>query len=141
MKQFRLLTALMVIPLAATAQVSTSVTAGPLHGEAQAGPVPNGHTKDSDEAAGNDRAMSARAMTGRDDQARRDRDPNCTERSVTVESPNGSASSSASVSSSSNGSMVVAGGGSPGSRTTYGECGRTSKNEKPSQDGKDGEMK
>jgi len=120
MIQFRLLAALAALPLmsgAVLAQnngVSTSVTAGPLHGQAQAGPVPNGHTKDNDDQ----------------DQARRD--PDCTERGVTVQSPNGSSSASASVSSSSSGSTVVAGGGSPGSRTTYSECGRTVR---PSKDG------
>jgi hypothetical protein len=132
MIQFRVLAALTAISLmsgTALAQnngVSTSVTAGPLHGEARAGPVPNGHTKDSAK-----------------DSDDRDRDPNCTERSVTVESPNGSSSSSASVSSSSNGSTVVAGGGSPGSRTTTTACGRTSKDGRPSQasDGKDGDMR
>ena len=95
---------------AQNAGVSSSVTAGPLHGEAQAGGNNN---------RANDRNVNDRTASDRDD---KDRDPNCTERGVTVQGPGGS--SSASVSSSSNGSTVVAGGGSPGSRTTATECGR-----------------
>jgi len=90
------------------------VTAGPLRGTAQAGP-------DAD-------------MRNDKDQARNDRDArlDCNQRSVTVRSPNGSATASASVSSS-NGSTVVAGGGSPGSRTTYQDCAR------PDQSSRDGD--
>jgi hypothetical protein len=115
MTHTRFITALAIALLAggaASAQnagVSSSVTAGPLHGEAQAG----GNNR------ANDRSDNNRTANDRDD---KDRDLNCTERGVTVQGPGGS--SSASVSSSSNGSTVVAGGGSPGSRTTYTECAR-----------------
>jgi hypothetical protein len=109
-----------VLATAAMAQsTSTTVTAGPLRGTAEAGP-------DADLRSDNDRDRT-------DDQnkadARRDRD--CNHRSVTVRSPNGAATASAS-SSSSNGSTVVAGGGSPGSRTTYDDCERS---DRSSRDG------
>jgi len=89
-----------------------------LRGTAQAGP-------DAGLRSDNDR-NDAQNKDDRD--ARRDQD--CNHRSVTVRSPNGSATASAS---SSNGSTVVAGGGAPGSRTTYEDCAR------PDQSSKDGE--
>jgi len=106
-----------VLATAAMAQsTSATVTAGPLRGTAQAGP-------DADLRSDNDKDRAAD-----DADARRDQD--CNHRSVTVRSPNGSATASAS---SSNGSTVVAGGGAPGSRTTYEDCAR------PDQSSKDGE--
>ena len=106
-----------VLATAAMAQsTSATVTAGPLRGTAQAGP-------DADLRSDNDKDRAAD-----DADARRDQD--CNHRSVTVRLPNGSATASAS---SSNGSTVVAGGGAPGSRTTYEDCAR------PDQSSKDGE--
>ena len=109
-----------VLATAAMAQsTSTTVTAGPLRGTAQAGP-------DAGLRSDNDR-NDAQNKDDRD--ARRDQD--CNHRSVTVRSPNGSATASAS-SSSSNGATVVAGAGSPGSRTIYDDCARP---DHPSRDG------
>ena len=94
---------------------STTVTAGPLRGTAQAGP-------DADLRSDNDQDRN---------EAGAPRDQDCNHRSVTVRSPNGSATASAS-SSSSDRSTVVAGAGSPGSRTTYDDCARP---DHPSRDG------
>jgi hypothetical protein len=76
------------------------VAAGPLRGDAQAGPV------QPDERI---------AREPRTDDTR-----NCDSRGVTVHSGNSSAS--ASVATSPGGSSAVAGGGSPGSRTEYFGC-------------------
>lgn len=84
----------------ALAQVSASVAAGNISGNAQAGPnVPN------DRIARGPRTDDTRS---------------CDRRGVTVHSDNSSAS--ASVSTSPGGSSAVAGGGSPGSRTEFFGC-------------------
>jgi len=85
----------------ALAQASAAVTAGPLRGQAQAGPV----ASDDQQVARGPRTDDTR---------------NCDSRGVTVHSGNGSAS--ASVTTSPGGSSAVAGGGSPGSRTEYFGC-------------------
>ena len=94
---------LLLVCLAATpalAQVSASVAAGSIRGDAQAGASPS-----------NDRIARG---------PRTDDTSNCDTRGVTVHSGNGS--SSASVSTSPGGSSVVAGSGSPGSRTEFFGC-------------------
>ena len=94
---------LLLACLAATpalAQVSASVAAGNISGNAQAAPA----TPDDRIARG----------------PRTDDTRNCDTRGVTVQSGNGSAS--ASVSTSPGGSSAVAGGGSPGSRTEFFGC-------------------
>jgi len=88
----------------ALAQASVDVTAGNLHGSAQAGALQR-------------QAPSQRLAKG-------PRTDDCNSRGVTVRSGNGSSSASASVSTSPGGSSVVAGGGSPGSRTEYFGCNR-----------------
>ena len=86
----------------ALAQASASVAAGPLRGDAQAGP--------------SNQSLDERVARG----PRTDDTRNCDSRGVTVHSGNGSAS--ASVTTSPGGSSAVAGGGSPGSRTEYFGC-------------------
>jgi len=102
----QLSTAALLLCLASTpvfAQASASVRAGNLSGTATAGP------NDRD-----DRNKQV-ARGPRTDDTR-----DCDSRGVTVHSGNSSAS--ASVSTSPGGSSVVAGGGSPGSRTEYFGC-------------------
>jgi hypothetical protein len=109
----RLSTAALLLCLAATpvfAQASATVRAGSLSGKATAG--------------SNDSDRDDRANTEHDRQIARgprtDDTRGCDSRGVTVH--NGNSSASASVSTSPGGSSVVAGGGSPGSRTEYFGC-------------------
>jgi len=89
------------------------VQAGNLRGSAQAGPSTSRDTNHDDyDHADHDRQV---ARGPRTDDTR-----DCDSRGVTVHSGNSSAS--ASVSTSPGGSSVVAGGGSPGSRTEYFGC-------------------
>lgn len=83
----------------ALGQSSASVSAGNLSGTAQAGP-PERHAEGP----------------------RTDDTAPCNSRGMTVRSANGSSSASASASTSGGGESVVAGGGSPGSRTEYFGC-------------------
>ena len=109
----RLSTAGLLLCLAATpvfAQASTTVRAGNLSGTATAGPTDN--DRDDRDKDGRDKQV---ARGPRTDDTR-----DCDSRGVSVHSGNSSAS--ASVSTSPGGSSVVAGGGSPGSRTEYFGC-------------------
>lgn len=104
----RLSTAGLLLCLAATpvfAQASTTVRAGNLSGTATAGPTDNDRDDRDKQVARGPRTDDTR---------------DCDSRGVSVHSGNSSAS--ASVSTSPGGSSVVAGGGSPGSRTEYFGC-------------------
>lgn len=121
MIRFASLTFPLLLCVAATpvlAQASAQVRAGNLSGSAQAGGAqagaPDRDYEDSSGRADRDRQV---ARGPRTDDTR-----NCDTRGVTVRSGNGSSSASASVTTSGDGSSVVAGGGSPGSRTEYFGC-------------------
>ena len=105
---FSLLLCLAATP--ALTQASADVQAGNLSGHAQAGPTEN-KTENNTE---NDRDRQV-ARGPRTDDTR-----DCDSRGVSVQ--NGNSSASASVTTSPGGSSVVAGGGSPGSRTEYFGC-------------------
>jgi hypothetical protein len=98
---------LCVTAVPAFGQASVDVQAGNLRGSAQAGTnIPHDNALDR-----SDRQV---ARGPRTDDTR-----DCDSRGVTVHSGNGSSSASVSTS---GGSSVVAGGGSPGSRTEYFGC-------------------
>jgi hypothetical protein len=107
----RLSTTTLLLCLAATpalAQASVDVQAGNLSANAQAGAKPR--------ASDIHPERDSRVARG----PRTDDTRNCDTRGVSVQ--NGNASASASVTTSPGGSSVVAGGGSPGSRTEYFGC-------------------
>jgi len=98
----------------ALAQASVDIQAGNLRGSAQAGQADT--DRDFDRANRDQPDRDRQVARG----PRTDDTRNCNTRGVTVNSGNSSAS--ASVSTSPGGSSVVAGGGSPGSRTEYFGC-------------------